>query len=321
MITIYDIARISGFSVSTVSRAINNQPRVSDETRKRILEIVSEHDYIPNSKAVSLSIGKSYNLGIIVPYSESNSYYDSIISGIIEEGFKYGYKVTFLPTNYNKEIELEYLKLFSSKEFDGLIIVSASNSFDVIVEFNKYGPIVCCEDVGEFNLSSVYINRFEAYKSILDQLISNNYSNICLTFSRTYDSSSASQKVYDVFNQTINSFCSRYVFNNCKNFEDGYEAGQYFNGLTDQVDCIFANSDEVAAGIYRFFKDNNRKIPLIIGQDNQAISKLLDISSIDFHINDLGKKAVSICISGNIKNEVINSTFIKRGILNLISYK
>lgn len=316
MINIYDIAKISGFSVSTVSRVINDQPRVSKDTRKKILSVISKYDYIPNSKAISLSIGKSFNLGIIVPYSESNSYYDLIISGIMEEGFRDGYKVTFLPTNYNKDIELDYLKLFSSREFDGLIIVSAANSFEIIAEFRKYGPIVCCEDVGNFNIPSVYINRFAAYEPILKELLNKGYNNIGLTFSRAYNSSIASKKVFNTFNKTIKSFSSKFIYNNCRKFEYGYEAGQYFNSLNDQVDCIFANSDEVAAGIYKFFSDNNIKLPLIIGQDNQAISKMLDISSIDFHIVALGKKAVSMCISNSLENEIIDSTFVKRGVLN-----
>ncbi|MBL4933289.1 LacI family DNA-binding transcriptional regulator [Clostridium paridis] len=313
MITIYDIAKISGYSVSTVSRALNNQPRISKETRDKILEIVSKYDYIPNSKAVSLSIGKSFNLGIIVPYSSSNSYYDTIISGIMEEGFRDGYKVTFLPTNYDKEIELDYLKMFSSKEFDGLIILSASNCFKLIEEYKKYGPIICCEDVGDCNLPSVYINRFEVYEPILVELKKKNYKNFALTFSRTYDSSLASQKVFNIFQTNLKSFSTKLIYNNCKNFEDGYCAGKYFYSLKNNVDCIFANSDEVAAGIYKFFKDNNIKVPLIIGQDNQAISKLLDISTIDFHITTLGKKAVSMCISGEFRNEIIRSSFIKRG--------
>lgn len=315
MVNIYDIARISGFSVSTVSRVINNQPRVSEETRKKVLEIIAKYDYIPNNKAVCLSVGKSYNLGIIVPYSKANSYYDTIISGIMEEGFRNGYKVTFLPTNYNKEIELEYLKLFSSKEFDGLIILSASNSFDTIAEFKKYGPIVCCEDTGNSNLSSIYIDRYEAYEPILIELISKGYNNFALTFSRTYNSSTASEKVFSTFSKMIKSFSSRFVHSNCKNFDDGYTAGEYFKSITEKIDCIFANSDEVAAGIYKFYESHSAKIPLVIGQDNQSISKILDISSIDFHINDLGKRAVSICLSGNLKKEIIKSTFVKRGIL------
>jgi Transcriptional regulators len=313
MVTIYDIAKMSGYSVSTVSRAINNQPRISKETRDKILEIASKYNYIPNSKAVSLSIGKSFNLGIIVPYSSSNSYYDAIISGIIEEGFKDGYKVTFLPTNYDREIELVYLKMFSSKEFDGLVILSASNSFKIIEKYKKYGPIICCEDVGECNLSSVYINRFEAYEPIFAELKKKNYNNFALTFSRSYESSLASQKVFDIFQRNSKNFSSKSIYTNCKNFEDGYNAGKYFYSLKDSVDCIFANSDEVAAGIYKFFKENSIKAPLIIGQDNQAISKLLDISTIDFHITTLGNKAVSMCISGEFRNEIIRSSFIKRG--------
>ena len=65
-ITIKDIARLSGVSVSTVSRVLNNRPDVSDENRRRVREIIESSNYIPNNRARDLVRTKSDSIGVVV---------------------------------------------------------------------------------------------------------------------------------------------------------------------------------------------------------------------------------------------------------------
>lgn len=68
MANIRDIARLTGYSVSTVSRVINNNPYVSEEKRRKILAVMEEVNYIPNYTARALSVGKTKNIGVILPF-------------------------------------------------------------------------------------------------------------------------------------------------------------------------------------------------------------------------------------------------------------
>ncbi len=70
---------------------------------------MKEVDYIPNAKARQLSYGKTKSIGVILPYT-NHPYFDQLISGIIEEAFDYDYKVTLLPTGYQKEKSEAILK-------------------------------------------------------------------------------------------------------------------------------------------------------------------------------------------------------------------
>ena len=101
---IRDIAKLTGYSVSTISRVINGHPYVDEEKRKEILAVMKEVDYIPNANARQLSYGKTKSIGVILPYT-NHPYFDQLISGIIEAAFDYDYKVTLLPTGYQKEKE------------------------------------------------------------------------------------------------------------------------------------------------------------------------------------------------------------------------
>ncbi len=76
-----------------------------------------------------------------MPYT-NHPYFDQLISGIIEEAFDYDYKVTLLPTGYQKEKERSYLEEFAAKAFDGLIITSRANTLEDLLDYQKYGPLV-----------------------------------------------------------------------------------------------------------------------------------------------------------------------------------
>ncbi|OWR31252.1 LacI family transcriptional regulator [Saccharibacillus sp. O23] len=316
MVNIRHIAKVTGYSVSTVSRALNNKSRISQSTREKIFAAAKELEYIPNSKAVSLSIGKSFSLGVIVPYATSNNYYDKIMSSIISESFENGYRVTFLPTDYDKERELDYLRMLSAKEYDGMIITSAANDYKEIEKFRKFGNIVSCEDTGEAAISSVVLERGKAYGPLLERLKEHGFETFGVTFSREPMSSVGAGEVFEAFSKSADGFSERYAFANCRTFDDGIRAAKYFGSLDRKVDCLFANNDEIAAGMLSYFASEGKKAPVVIGQDNLSISRALNIPTIDFHLHSLGSEAVKLCLSGRQEKKVLKSIFIDRGLFD-----
>lgn len=83
--TIADIAKLTGFSVATVSRAMSGTGYVKESTRRRIAQVVSEHGYVPSAVARSLSRNDTSCVGVIVPDIE-NEFFAKVISGIAERG-------------------------------------------------------------------------------------------------------------------------------------------------------------------------------------------------------------------------------------------
>ena len=79
--TIKDIAKLSGVGVSTVSRVLNDRPDVSEESRRRVLEVIAEHNYLPNNSARSLVRTKSDTVGLLVR-GVQNPFYTDIIHAI-----------------------------------------------------------------------------------------------------------------------------------------------------------------------------------------------------------------------------------------------
>lgn len=137
MTTIRDIAKITGYSVSMISRVINHHPYVDEVKRQEVLAVMDKLQYVPNRVAQNLSHGKTQTIGIILPFT-NHPYYDQLLSGMMDAAFAKSYQVTLLPTNYEHKLERNYLDQFATQVFDGLIVATRTNPIEVFAPYLKY---------------------------------------------------------------------------------------------------------------------------------------------------------------------------------------
>jgi LacI family transcriptional regulator len=123
--TLEDIARSLRVSKMTVSRAINNHPEISVETRARILEMAQKMNYRPNQFARALSTNRSYLIGIVVP-DLMHSYFAEICRGVEISARPAGYQNLICSTEEDFGREMEEIEALLSRT-DGLIVASASS--------------------------------------------------------------------------------------------------------------------------------------------------------------------------------------------------
>jgi DNA-binding LacI/PurR family transcriptional regulator len=308
---IKEVARLSNCSVTTVSRVLNHHPHVSEEKKQRILAVIKELDYAPNSQARDLILGVSKNIGVVIP-NVNHSYFEKIISGVIESAFEIGYSVTLLPTNYNPEIEKSYFEQLKTKRFEALILTSKSNSLAEIEKYTKYGPIICCEDTKEYAISSVHVDRKKAYTEVFASLKEMGYQNIGVTINRSEEVSASSKINSESYEEVFGVSIEGKIVRDCSTMEDGKKAADYFFNSDQEFDAIVTNGDHVASGIYKYAKDRHLKQPLLIGQENLAISEVLSFTTVDFHLKEIGSAAFQLAVSGEVAKKVFPYTIIKR---------
>ncbi|MBO0441127.1 LacI family DNA-binding transcriptional regulator [Candidatus Enterococcus ikei] len=308
MANIRDIAKLSGYSVTTVSRVLNNHPYVSEEKRQKILKIMHELDYIPNAKARDLSSGKSKHIAVMIPYA-NHPYSDKIVSGILNAAFEDGYKVTLLPTNYDPKVEKHYLDELAAKAWDGMIITSKKVSFETIARYLKYAPIVCCEDTGDFPISCVSIKRETSYVDLFTSLKKQGYHKIGLTVGRTEKESASTGLVLQAYSDIIGYSDESMIVRNCRTYEDGIQAGLHFSKVKE-LEVIVTNGDDVAAGILQHVSLDE---VTVIGEENLLSSRLLNFSTIDHHIDQCGEAAFHLLWEEKSRTVSIPYTFIERG--------
>lgn len=130
-VTMKEIAKKLGVSVSTVSRALQDSPELHAETKRKIVEAAKEMNYRPNLLAQSLRISRSKTLGVIVPEITSH-FFASCISGIQDLANTRGYNVIICQSNESLALEKANIQTLVSSQVDGLLISLSreTNTFD-----------------------------------------------------------------------------------------------------------------------------------------------------------------------------------------------
>ena len=128
-ITIHDIARELGISASTVSRALNNNPRISSTTRKAVQKMAAEQGYQPNVMASSLRKGKGNTVGVIVP-NINRSFFSNIIVGIEEHLSEAGFNLMICQSNESLEKEKNALQTLMNSRVDGIMMSLSMETTD-----------------------------------------------------------------------------------------------------------------------------------------------------------------------------------------------
>ena len=155
-LSIKDIAAISGVSIATVSRVLNNKGGYSKETEEKINALAKSYGYVSNMNAKSLRESKSQTIGLIVP-DISNDFFATLALHIENYSAKHNYSVFICNSANNVQKEKDYFKSLASKCVDGIICISGLNKLTEDIIYNDI-PIVCIEKK----------ERYLGYKKALD---------------------------------------------------------------------------------------------------------------------------------------------------------
>jgi len=121
--TIKDIAKIANVTPTTVSMALNNRPRISKETRKKILRIAQDLSYQPDYTARSLKSKRSCTIGLIIK-NIADPFYPELAKGIGETANELGYNVILCNANDDRKLAEQHINMLRNKGIDGIIFTS-----------------------------------------------------------------------------------------------------------------------------------------------------------------------------------------------------
>lgn len=134
--TIYDISKKAGVSIATVSRVLNGSPKVKEATRKKIMDIIEENEYTPNSSARAMGLKSMRTVGILC--ADSSDIFLAKAVYYLEQNLQSaGYESILCCTGYNLDTRKNYVNLILSKKVDALILVG-SNFIGEAEQENQY---------------------------------------------------------------------------------------------------------------------------------------------------------------------------------------
>lgn len=303
--TIYDIAKKLNITAATISRALNNNPKISEATRKLVLDTANAMNYKQNKLALALKSGKSNNVGVIVPRIDSN-FFASVIRGIEEELYSFGYHVIICQTRDDKNLEVENIEALLNAQVDG-ILMSISNvspeqndSFKRILKKNV--PLIFFDRKANIEgVSTVTINdyfgAYEATKHLINQgckriaHLSNN--RLIEIFRDRY--LGYKQAIID----SGLEFDERLVIETISKVEEGRKTTKTLLEMETPPDAIFSSSDFTALGAIQEIKEQGLRIPddiCVAGFANEPFTKFMEltITSVDQSPLEMGKMAAKV---------------------------
>ncbi len=180
-VTIKDIARMLGISVSTVSRALKDHPDISPETKERVNGVAKKLNYRPNALALGLKNNRSNTIGVIIP-EVVHFFFSSVVSGIEDLAYEAGLNVMLCQTNEMYERETMVAQALIDHRVDGVLVSVAKSTkrFDHLMSFHdNHIPLVFFDrESASLEADTVIVDDFKGAYMATEHLLSIGCKNI-----------------------------------------------------------------------------------------------------------------------------------------------
>ena len=305
--TIQHIADELKLTAATVSRALNNHPRISAETKKLVNETAVRLNYNRNRIASSLRTGKSHTIGVIIPSARIN-FFGSVVHGIETIASEYGYHTLIYQSEETTELELQAIEAFLGARVDGILasLAKQDTDFSHYTDLKKKNvPLVLFDRSNDsLNIPSVVIDDYKGGYYATEHLVRQGYKRIAhLAGPQRFQIFQNRQEGYkDALKAYGYKQDESLIYTGDISIEKGKMAADYFLGLAEPPDAVFAVEDFSALGLIKRYKEREIKIPEeigIIGFANEDFDEHISptLSSIDQQTIQMGREAFSMLLT------------------------
>lgn len=328
--TIIDVAKVAQVSVATVSRVVNGNYPVKEETRQRVQEAIEKLQYVPNMQARELNMQKSMMIGVVVP-SLYNMFFAEVIDGIEASLSGDSYSLLLCCAKNDPKREARCINDLMQRNVSGIIIISP-NTENLETDFydriaRNQALVFINSYVKRPNISYVSNDEYRGSQIALEHLLAYGHRKILFIRGKNSDSYQVKEDAY------IDVMKRRGLFDPTRilNIGEGNSHETVDNTMYRLMDmmldldvtAIFACNDLMAVGAVNACKRMQRKIPAdmsIIGFDNTPLSHFIEpkLTTMDQNMYALGECAAQILtekISSGTqvrKNIVLKNTLVER---------
>ena len=302
--TIYDVAERAGVGIATVSRVLNNSPRVRPETRARVIAAMEELDYVPSPRAQRGSLRKPLTLAVIVPFFTRPSFVERL-RGIEAAVAEREYDLVVYNVETPEMRDASFRKASQPQRVDGLIIMSLSPSDDAVRNFRKHGIPVVLVDAQYPGLNQVVVDDVAGGELATRHLLELGHRRIAF--------------IGDQQDNPFNFVSSRHRYQGyCRALEaagihprpeyhkqgehNHYQAQVFTNELLDLPEpptAIFASSDTQAMGCLQAVHKRGLRTPddiSIVGYDDIEVAEYLGLTTIHQPLYEAGLRSVELLL-------------------------
>lgn len=266
-VTLEDIAKKSGMSVSTVSRVVNKvagKYRISLETEKLVLRAAKDLRYRPNQLARGLRLKRTQTIGLIVP-DISNPFFAYVTRSIQTSAHKLGYSLVVCDTDEDIDLEIEHTNLLVAKGVDGLIVMPVGQKSDHLEQLKKENiPFVLVDrNFDELKTNSVVVDNYKGAYEVVEYLIKQGHTRIGIItgLPNTYTSKGRLKGYKDALSVYGISLDESLIVGNSFRKETGYVETKFLMKHPNPPTAIFATGDLLTLGALEAIEEEGKKIP------------------------------------------------------------
>jgi LacI family transcriptional regulator len=320
--TIQDIAKELSTTPSTVSRALQDNPRISKKMRKKVKELAVKFDYQPDFRALSLRTGSGRTIGVLVPQVDRH-FFATVLRGIDEVATQADYKVMICQSYESQLKELALIRSLLGGKVDGLIAsvsieTSDSKNFESFIQ--RGIPLVFFDRVLDtLKASKVVIDDYKGGILAVEHLISKGCKRIAHFAGPQHIQvyANRTQGYIDTLENHGHKVDPNLIFHGIITRETGCEAMQKILSMSPRPDGLFSSGDYSALGAMLCALEAGLSVPdeiAFVGFANEPFGSIITptLTSIDQHALEMGRQAALLLIE-EIENKT--NTFVPRTVM------
>lgn len=298
-ITIYDVAREAKVSMATVSRVVNGNANVKQETKEKVEAVIEQLGYRPNAVARGLASRRTTTIGVVIP-DVTDHYFAELARGIDDVAAMYHYQIILANSDESDTKELQVLENLLSKQVDGIIFMGNLIDDEIRKEFAKADvPIVLAGSVDYVtDQPSVNIDYTSAIGEATTKLLKNGHKRVTFVTGSLDHGINREYKLKGYMNALAVAgvdYDESLVIQGDYDYQSGYQMAEMVRDAKATAAVVV--NDEMAAGLLNAMTDAGVKMPedfeLITNNNSKlAVMTRPQMSSITQPIYDLGAVAM-----------------------------
>ncbi|CAM4200854.1 LacI family DNA-binding transcriptional regulator [Zobellia nedashkovskayae] len=299
--TLKDIANILEISTAAVSKALQDDSRISSKTKEAVKKVAKDLNYQPNHLASALRKGKSNLVGVIVPRTNSN-FFSSVVQNMEEVLNKAGYNIIITQSNESYKKECDSIDTLLFTQVDGIIASMANETTDLdyYEKIKSRGIPLILFDRGENDLNVDYIgiDDYASSHMIVEHLVEQGCKRIAHIggYQRTRIFNNRIRGYKDAIKKHGLPLDSELLLESSLTQEDGRLKMEQLLSLKTRPDAVYIAGDYAALGALQVLKENAIKVPneiALVGFGNEPFTAMVSppITSIEQHSAEIGRLA------------------------------
>ena len=327
-LTIKELAEMSGYSASTISRVIANKGNVKEETRKKIEQLIIEQNYRTNVMDLRSSEQNSQLIMVVIG-ELANFYYIDLINILKRELGKNGYTVMIAFTDNSEEDEKNYVRMAIRGRFGGLVFVNVRGGSDLvrILEEGTVPVVFLNRGIRFADFDTVINDNYQGGYMITDYLIRKGHRKIGHLMGHSYSTAAQERRrgYEDAMREAKLPVTNNNVYIGKLNYESGYEYGEYLVKKGLDYTAVFCSNDMMALGLWRSLQVCGVRIPddiSIVSYDSTMYAHSVGLTTISAPAQKLAQKGVQMLLARIAGETTAGGTVVLRPqIIERISVK